>query len=391
MPKPKKNESKQDYLKRCMADLIEKEGKESDQAFAVCNAYWDDAHTAKAERQPITLTGTVALELAEDTSKPEQSNAFHMTAYTGQVIDLGWWGRYIFDVSGMKAKAKIPILREHQRDRVVGWSTHARAEGKNFLVSGHFSGSTSDAREVLALSREGYPWQCSVGISPVKIKRLEEKESLDVNGITVTGPIEIWLKSNVGEVSFVSLGADDETAAIAMADQSKTITCTMVRTSKEEKEMTLAELKEKHPDLYQEVFALGAQSVDLTAAREEGIALERERVKNLMSIEGADLEAKERAITDGLTLDAAYKLFFEAERGKKVQMLKEMREEAPLSLGHQDPVEPDRVDDKNLDAAISQKAIDLAKREGLDLGLATRRILSDNKDLAERYRRRFDA
>lgn len=390
MPKPRKNEAKQDYLKRCTAALIGKEGKEPDQAFAMCNAYWDDAHATQAARQPITLTGTVDIELSEDSSSTQQ-NGFHMVAYTGQVIDLGFFGRYVFDVSGMKAKSKIPILREHKRDRVVGWSTHSQVEGKNFLVSGKFSGSTRDAKEILALSREGYPWQCSVGISPVKIKRLEDKEAMDVNGMTVSGPIEVWLQSNVGEVSFVSLGADDETAAIAMADQGKTVACTLVHNDREEETMILADLQQKYPELYQEVFALGAQSVDLSAARVEGVALERERVKSLMSVEGADIEAKERAITGGLTLDAAYKLFFEAERGKKLQMLKELKEEAPESIGYQAPVEPERVDDASLDAAIAGKAIDLAKREGLDMAAATRRVLADNKDLADRYRRRFNA
>lgn len=395
MPKPKKNESKQDYLKRCTAELIEQEDMNADQAYAVCNSYWDDAHATKAERQPITLTGTVDLlfdtEITAGNDPEQRVSGFQMTAYTGQVIDLGWFGRYVFDVSGMQAKAKIPILREHSRDRVVGWSRKAWADGKNFLISGEFSNSTRDAKEVLSLSREGYPWQCSVGIAPVKIKRLEDaKETLEVNGMTVAGPIEVWLQSKVVEVSFVSLGADDETAAIAMTDQTKTITCNLLHTEKEEVEMTLTEIREKLPELYQEIFNLGAASVDLSEARNDGITMERTRVTEILSA-GADPESTHKAIVEGVSAEAAYKLFFEAEKAKKAAGLKEMADSAPRSLGYTEPKEPERIENANVELAISEKAIELATREKIDLGQATRRILSENKELAARYYKQFDA
>lgn len=389
MPKPKKNESKQDYLKRCTADVIS-EGKDKDQAYAMCNAYWDDANATKAERQPITLSGSVDIQLA-DGQDPEEAKTFLMTGYTGQVIDLGWFGRFVFDVSGMKAKAKIPILREHKRDRVVGWSKKAWADGKNFLISGQFSATTRDAKEVLSLANEGYPWQCSVGISPVKIKRLEdEKETFEVNGMTVKGPIDIWLQSSVGEVSFVSLGADDETAAIAMTDQTKTVTCDLLHTEKEEVVMTLNELQEKHPELYQEVFNLGVVSVDIAAHVNQGIDQERTRVTEILNA-GADPESMNKAIMEGIEASAAYKLFFEAEKAKRASALTEMATSAPPSIGHQEPEEPVRVDDAELDKKISAMAVELVKRDKIDIGEATKRVLLENKDLAARYYGRFDA
>ena len=389
MPKPGKNESKQDYLKRCTADLIEQEGREPDQAFAMCNAYWDDAHPRKAERQPINLSAAVSL-VAPAVDHPTVSKSFMMTAYTGQVIDLGGFGRFAFDVSGMKAKAKIPILREHQRDRVVGWSHRAWNDGQNFYIQGQFSKSTPDSRETLSLMEEGYPWQCSVGIIPRKVKRLGTDETMELNGGTVSGPLEVWIQSDIGEVSFVSLGADDETAAIALADHGDSVTCDLLE-QEEERQMTIEELKEKHPEIYQEVFSLGAQSVDVEAIRNEGINNERTRVKELMAVEGADMEARQQAISEGLSLDASYRLFFEAERGRKLQALKELKEGAPESLGYQAPVEPERIDEENLDALISGKAMALANSEKIDLGKATMRVLADNKELADRYRRRFDA
>ena len=40
MPKPKKNEDKETYIKRCTKEIIEKEGKKPNQAAAICNSFW---------------------------------------------------------------------------------------------------------------------------------------------------------------------------------------------------------------------------------------------------------------------------------------------------------------------------------------------------------------
>lgn len=332
MLKPTKGESKQDYLKRCTADLVGSEGKDPDQAFATCNSYWDENRAASAK--PLTLTADLQLlELAKN-EDGSGGNGFMMTAYTGQVLDLGWFGRYVFDLNGMKAKAKIPILREHKRDRVVGYSKKAWAENGNFLISGEFSRATRDAKEVLSLAQEGYPWQASVGISPKKIKTLDsDKESMVVNGQEVTGPIEIWLESKVGEVSFVSLGADDDTAAIALHEPESA----ELESPPEGVKMTLAELQIKHPGIYQEVFGLGAASIETeklqAEAKAQGIAEERERVTKLLA-EKADHEATARAIADGSSIEAAGWEFYRAEKENRTKKLEAAATERPESVGH---------------------------------------------------------
>lgn len=392
MPAPAKNESKQDYLKRCTSELISKEGRSSDQAYAMCNAYWDEAKTKAAK--PIILTADLHLELAGK-ERPDEDRGFMMTAYTGQILDLGWFGRYVFSIEGMKAKAKIPILREHQRERVVGYSKKAWSENGNFLISGIFSKSTQDAKEVLALAQEGYPWQASVGISPSKIKTLDsDKESMVVNGQEVTGPIEIWLESKIGEVSFVSLGADDDTAAIALREQQSKIPAIISEPEKEFELMNLEELKSKYPDIYQEIFNLGAASVDAgkiaSEARQEGITRERSRVTEILTA-GADPEATNKAIMEGITVEASYKLFFETEKARKIAGLREMAESAPQSPGYKGPKEPDGIKDTDLELTISSKAVALVQSEKIDLAEATRRVLAENKELAARYYKQFDA
>lgn len=333
MPKPNKGEGKQDFLKRCTSELMDSEGRKSDQAFAMCNMAWNE-DKGKKLTHPILLSAPLSFELSADDS--QAPDTFLMTAYTGQVIEMGWYGRYVFEVAGMKAKSKIPILREHTRDRVVGWSQKAWADRNQFLISGQFSKSTPDAREVLALAQEGYPWQASVGIKPVKIKRLEsDKESFKVNGAQVSGPLVIWLESEVGEVSFVSLGADGDTAAIALADQ---LTEAEEGLNHEENcEMTLQELKEKHPDIYQAAFGLGAASIDAgkieTEAKAAGAAEERARVMEILKAEG-DQAMTLKAIEDGTSAQDAGWIFYRAEKENRSQKLEDLKAGLPESAGH---------------------------------------------------------
>jgi len=42
MPYPQKGESKDEYISRCIPYMIKKEGKEQDQAVAMCHAYWKE-------------------------------------------------------------------------------------------------------------------------------------------------------------------------------------------------------------------------------------------------------------------------------------------------------------------------------------------------------------
>jgi len=211
MPTPRKNEAKQDYLKRCTEALIQKENRSPEQAYKLCNVNWDNA---KGQKSALSFTAPIELTASEEGG---QRGRFLITAYTGKVVQR-FWSKLVIVVKGIQANGKMPILREHFRDRVVGWSVKSWADG-NFYIMGEFSESAKDGQEVRALAEEGFPWQASIGVWPVKVKVLDsEKEEESVNGLKVTGPAEIWLESEVREVSFVAIGADSDTAAIAKTE-----------------------------------------------------------------------------------------------------------------------------------------------------------------------------
>jgi signal peptide peptidase SppA len=104
-----------------------------------------------------------------------------------------------------------------------------------------------------------------------------------------------------------------------------------------ERFMDLKILQEKHPDLYQQVLDLGAQSVDteklIADSTASGIQAERQRVTEILAVEDADPAARHQAVTDGLSVDASFKLFFEMEKTQKQKRLEDLQDQTPESVG----------------------------------------------------------
>jgi len=104
-----------------------------------------------------------------------------------------------------------------------------------------------------------------------------------------------------------------------------------------ERFMDLKALQEKHPDLYHQVLDLGAQSVDtdklIADSTASGVAAERQRVTEILAVEDADPAARHQAVTEGLSVDASFKLFFEMEKTQKQKQLEDLETQTPESVG----------------------------------------------------------
>ena len=389
MPTPNKGESKQDYLKRCTADVVA-EGKDSDQAYAMCNAFWDDAHNC---RPVMNLTAPVEFKKAEK----NEPRKFMITGYTGEQIET-WWGTIVFELAGMQTKEKIPVLREHARDRVVG---HGRAwnDENNFYVSGNFSKATKDAEEVLALADESFPWQASVGIWPKKVLVLEsKKESQVVNGKTITGPAEIWTESDVGEVSFVAIGRDDNTAAISFSEGEGKVPVNIEHLGSnkndnqqtKEHEMTLDELKKKYPDLLAQVEEEASKAGEKIGF-DKGVKSECDRVIDILAADADQIETK-KAIENGVSAADAFKIFYQAEVKKRNHGLDGMAAEATP------PVEGEELSDEELaaqrnretevpiDQKLTKKAKELAEKKGITQAEAVVLMSKSETDLRRQWK-----
>lgn len=269
-----------------------------------------------------------AVELAKP-SVDTEDRKFRIHAYTGAKVET-WWGSLVIDVEGMTMKEKMPILREHARDRVVGWGEDFKKDDGKLIIEGPFSKATKDADEVLKLADEGFPWQASVGVWPKRVEMIE-KGSFKANGKTYEGPCEVWRESFVGETSFCSIGADSDTAAISMSGSGEH--CVQIERDEpdenqnktQEVKMDKAKLMAEHPELY------AALVKEIT---ESAVASERSRISEIRASAFAGMEElTERFISEGTAPDEARKQFIAAEKTKKHERLDALKEKTPASTG----------------------------------------------------------
>jgi len=176
--------------------------------------------TAKSDpARTLTLCAPVGeLVAAKDDSATDGAPSprrFGMVAYTGGAMRLaGWPHPVVVDLAGMQVSAKSrPILKDHNPSLIVGHTESVRVEGSQLLVSGVVSGAGAVAREIVESSLSGFPWQASLGASAEQIETVGKGRSAQANGRTFDGPVQVVRRSRLGEVSFVALGADDDTEA----------------------------------------------------------------------------------------------------------------------------------------------------------------------------------
>lgn len=168
--------------------------------------------SAKAASDVLNLSSALDLRApAEGQTIP----TFQMSAYTGASMRVeGYDIPVVVNLNGIEGIDKPrPIFRNHDSDKVVGHTTRMAIEGGQLVVEGIVSGAGVDAAEVIQASKNGFPWQASIGARPLQRRRYGAGETVRVNNQDFQGPILVVAKSRIGEISFVPLGADENTSA----------------------------------------------------------------------------------------------------------------------------------------------------------------------------------
>jgi len=146
---------------------------------------------------------------------------FEMVAYTGSAMELvGWDAPVVIDLAGLSIRGTSrPILKDHSPSMIVGHTESVGVEAGRLQVRGIVSGSGRVAGEIVESSRNGFPWQASVGAKATRTEFVKKGQSAAANGRTFEGPLHIVRASTLNEVSFVALGADDDTSARVAANR----------------------------------------------------------------------------------------------------------------------------------------------------------------------------
>ena len=171
-----------------------------------------------------TVKGWSTVECVASNGDKKKLARFSMVAYTGGKMSLAEWENpVIVDLSGLGITEKArPILKDHNSSHIVGHTDSVVVENGELHVSGIISGTGSVADEIVASSKNGFPWQASIGARAGTIESVHKDSVVSVNGREFDGPVDVVRSSSLGEVSFVALGADDETVATVAARAAST-------------------------------------------------------------------------------------------------------------------------------------------------------------------------
>jgi len=146
-------------------------------------------------------------------------------AYTGGIMKVPGWGNIVIDLKNLDASGGVAILSDHDSSRrgVVG---HGSAQVKNnrLIVTGSISATGQAAREIVDASKNGFPWQASVGVEVIERHQVRAGETIAVNGKNIKAPeagLTLVTQGRLREVSIVGIGCDGGTAVSIAASLHK--------------------------------------------------------------------------------------------------------------------------------------------------------------------------
>ncbi|MBI1374498.1 MAG: hypothetical protein GC159_17410 [Phycisphaera sp.] len=145
--------------------------------------------------------------------------SFSMVAYTGGALRVeGWRHPVVVDLTGLSIPSqRRPIRFNHSAHQGIGHTERITVERGHLVAEGVVSRDTPAAREVVTSGRRGFPWQASLGASVQHAEFVRGGKFVTVNDRQFEGPVYVARRSTLGEISFVDLGADGDTAATIAA------------------------------------------------------------------------------------------------------------------------------------------------------------------------------
>lgn len=173
-----------------------------------------------SEETIIHATAKVTIEAAAGSDKPPRVT---IEAYNGGLMQPPGWPALAVELSGVTLPKSVPILADH-RPEISGIIGHGEAiiRAGQLSIEGSLSDATEAGKQVLALARSGFPFQASIGLKPTERNRIDDGETVVVNGKPITAPAGGFLHITAGtlqEVSILPLGADSSTSVSVAASQ----------------------------------------------------------------------------------------------------------------------------------------------------------------------------
>jgi hypothetical protein len=226
------------------------------------------AATETVPRRAMQLRDAQDVRISEGEDKHRK---FSMVALTGKPIAHWWFGTLAIDLEGISMKQTLPVLKDHDTEQRLGFTTKLSVQpGRGLLAEGAML-DNDHAKQVLADHDQGFPWQASTYLQASEIQRLSEGETAVVNGQSVQGPAAIFRKSTLREVTFTTLGADDDTSATPLSSAS------------EDQLQVAILLSNREPEQMDPIELAKQTEAQLKLARDDSTKAERARVLAILS------------------------------------------------------------------------------------------------------------
>jgi hypothetical protein len=273
----------------------------------------------------------------------EQPRTFSMVALTGKPLAHWYFGKLAIDLAGVRMKQRLPVLKDHNTEERLGYTTAMRNEpGRGIVAEGRLLQRSPAAQQVLADSADGFPWQASTYLQASKMQRLAEGQSDQVNGYTVEGPATIFRESTLREVTFTALGVDDDTSATPLSANGADEEVAVLLTAETMSNQTPAEQAAPAAP----APAAADLSAQLAQATQTGLEAERARVLAILS-QAADAQhdlARELISSGASLADAASKINQDLRAKLSQARLLPASSTASLAVGNSAQVVPQSAD-----------------------------------------------
>lgn len=167
-----------------------------------------------------------------DNGETAKSAPFRMVARSGQPIEHWFWGRVVHDLSGMRAKGRVPIDYAHNESEIIGYANRFDADSGDLVVGGALVPfkDSDRATEVVFKAKAGVPYEASInfGGDGIKVEKVAEGRSVEVNGYTFSGPGVVVREWPLRGIAVCPYGADMNTSTQLSQDAQATVEVTEI-------------------------------------------------------------------------------------------------------------------------------------------------------------------
>jgi len=166
----------------------------------------------------LKLSTTLDIQCGKHEDGTDKIPTFKMVANTGEPMKLdGFFDKVIIDLEGFTSAQHIAVLKDHNVE--VGHTTKIITDlhKHKIIAEGLLSIPNEESKQIAIGSKNGFPWQASVGADIKRGSFLEAGETTIVNGKEHKGPLIIAHETIGKELTITKLGADSNTTVTVAA------------------------------------------------------------------------------------------------------------------------------------------------------------------------------